>query len=293
MDVRGNNVSYNSSVNQEGVSQTEKRIVPVLAKLALFLATAVLSLLIVFPLCAQAKQLSDAEIAAEIGKENNKAIIEEFLKYELREVNEYAVKPLLKNHPSLTFFVKQAEKGPFKSLLFLEEQVHRLQDAQRHIDSLPYSVAFSSQEKPKILGLRATADRIISYGIPLMKRDFFKVVEAAKQVADKRRKHPMELMPDPKFRDEIYRKCESTAEGLDREIGELSEGELICMRLGWTLEEVTLTRLWLVFNDNRLPKKDDYMAFRKKRSEYFQKRLKQIYGYSLNEKNPSGKKAGK
>jgi len=126
-----------------------------------------------------------------------------------------------------------------------------------------------------------------------MKRDFFRVVEAAKQVADKRRKHPMALMSDPKFRDEIYRKCESTAEGLDREMGELSEGELICMRLGWTLEEVTLTRLWLVLNDNRLPKKEDYMPFRKKRSEYFQKRLKRIYGHSLDEKTPSGKKAGK
>lgn len=253
----------------------------------------ILGLLMLFPLCVYAKQLSDAEVAKEIGKDSNKAIIEEFLKYELREVNEYATKPLLKAHPSLEFFIKQAERGPFKSLLFLEEQVHRLQDAQKNINSFPYSISFSASEKQKILGLRATADKIVSYGIPLMKRDFYRVVEAAKQLADKRRKHPMELMPDPKFRDEIYRTCEPTAEGLDRAMGELSEGELICMRLGWTLEEVTLTRLWLVINDNWLPKKDDYMVFRKKRSEYFQKRLKRIYGNSPNEKNPSGKKTGK
>lgn len=263
----------------------EKRLMQTLAGLW--------SLLLFLPFCAHARQLSDAEIAREVGKENNKAIIEEFLKYELREVNEYATKPLLKSHPSLEFFIKQAERGPFKSLLFLEEQVHRLQDAQKNINSLPYSLAFSSGEKKKILGLRPTADRIISYGIPLMKRDFYRVVQAAKEVADKRRKHPIELMPDPKFRDEIYRKCESTAAGLDSAMGELSEGELICMRLGWTLEEVTLTRLWLVVNDNWLPKKDDYMVFRKKRSEYFQQRLKRIYGTSVNDGNPAGKNTSK
>ena len=91
----------------------------------------------------------------------------------------------------------------------------------------------------------------------------------------------MELLPDPKFRDAIYRQAEQTPESLDKEMGELSEGELICMRLGWTLEEVNLTRLWLTFNDNRLPQRDDYMAFRKKRSEYFQQRLKRIYEGSL------------
>jgi hypothetical protein len=63
------------------------------------------------------------------------------------------------------------------------------------------------------------------------------------------------------------------------------------MRLGWTLEEVNLTRLWLTFNDNRLPEKNDYMAFRKKRSEYFQKRLKRIYGESNPGKDAAKKKA--
>lgn len=245
------------------------------------------------PILAAGKTLSDAEVAQEVGKDNNRVIIEEFLRYELREVNEYAAKPLLKDHPSVSFFIKQAERGPFKNLLFLEEQTHRLRDAQKNIDSLPYSVAFSSGEKKKILGLKSAADRIVSYGIPLTKRDFLKVIEAAKQLADKRRKHPMELIPDRKFRDEIYRLCESTPEALDTEMGKLSEGELICMKLGWTLEEVTLTRLWLVFNDNKLPKPNDYMAFRKKRSEYFQKRLKEIYGHTANEKSSDGSSAQK
>lgn len=230
--------------------------------------------------CFAATQMSNAEIAKEVAQENNKAIIEEFLKYELREVNEAVTKQLLNQHPSLSFFIKQVDRGPLNSLFFLETQVHKLQDAQKHIDSLPYSIAFSSEEKKKILGLRSVADRIVSFGIPLMKRDFFRVAHAAKELADKRRKHPMELIPDPKFRDAIYRQCEPTAEGLDAEMGELSQGELICMRLGWTLDQVTVTRLWLVLNDNRLPNQDDYMVFRKKRSEYFQKRLKRIYGES-------------
>ena len=207
------------------------------------------------------KELSDAEVAKELSKENNKVIIEEFLKHELREVNEHATKPLLKSHPSLVFFIKQADKGPVNSVFFLEAQVHKLRDAQKNIDSLPYSISFSSTEKKKILGLRSVADRISSYGIPLMKRDFLRVVEAAKQLADKKSKHPMELMRDPAFRDAVYRRCEATAQGLDEELGKLSEGELICMRLGWTLEEVTVTRLWLVLNDNRLPQQDDYMVF--------------------------------
>ena len=73
-------------------------------------------------------------------------------------------------------------------------------------------------------------------------------------------------------------------------MGEPVGGELICMRLGWTLEEVNLTRLWLTFNDNRLPQKDDYMAFRNKRSEYFQQRLKRIYGDVLPAKEAAKKK---
>ena len=245
-------------------------------------------LLSMLPVYCNAKQLSDAEIAREIVAENNRVIIEEFLKYELRDVNEYVTKPLLKSHPSLIFFIKQADRGPLKNLLFLEDQTHKLQAAQKNIDSLPYSILFSASEKKKILGLRSTADKIVSYGIPLMKRDFYKVIQAAQELADKKKKHPMELIPDPKFRDAIYRQAEPTPESLDKEMGELSEGELICMRLGWTLEEVNLTRLWMTFNDNRLPDKDDYMVFRKKRSEYFQKRLKRIYGESV-----SGKKAPK
>ncbi len=258
--------------------RTFRRIVTAL--FAVFLASGV---------CTAAKELSDQQIAEEVQKETNKAIIDEFLKYELREVNEYATKPLLKAHPSLIFYMKQAERSPLGSLLFLEQQVHKLRDAQKNIDSLPYSVAFSSAEKKKILGLKPSADKIVSYGIPLMKRDFFRVLTAAKELADKKRKHPMELIPDPKFRDAIYRQAESTAEALDTEMGKLSEGDLICTRLGWVLEEVTVTRLWLVFNDNKLPDKDDYMLFRQKRSEYFQKRLKRIYGETASD-NPSAKR---
>jgi len=235
------------------------------------------------------KQLSDEEVAKEISKESNKVIIEEFLKYELRDVNEHVTKSMLKDHPSLVFFIKQAERGPVNNLFFLDTQVHKLRDAQKNINSLPYSISFSAAEKKKILGLRPVADRIAFYGIPLMKRDFMRVVEAAKELADKKHKHPMELIPDPAFRDAVFRYCNSTARGLDEEIGKLSEGELICMRLGWTLEEVTITRLWLVLNDNRLPEPDDYMVFRKKRSEYFQNRLKRIYGENATAKPSSAK----
>ncbi len=237
-----------------------------------------------FPIYCDAKQLSDAEIARAIVQENNRVIIEGFLKYELQEVNEYVAKPLLKSHPSLIFFIKQAERGPLKNLLFLEDQVHKLQAAQKNINSFPYSILFSSSEKKKILGLRPAADKIISYGIPLMKRDFYRVIVAAKELADKKKKHPMELIPDWRFRDAIYRQVEPTPEGLDREMGKLSEGELVCISLGWVLEQVNLTRLWMTFNDNRLPDKNDYMVFRKKRSEYFQKRLKRIYRESASGK---------
>ncbi len=239
------------------------------------------------------KELSDAEVAKELVKQNNKVIIEEFLKYELGEVNQHVTRPLLKNHESLEFFIKQAERGPLNNLLFLETQVHKLRDAQRNINSLPYSISFSSGEKKKILGLRSIADRMVSYGIPLMKRDFLRIVEAAKQMADKKNKHPMELMRDPAFRDSVYRSCEPTAQRMDEEIGKLSEGELISMRLGWTLEQVTITRLWLVWNDNWLPNPDDYMVFRKKRSEWFQNRLKRIYGDEAAAKPTSSKSGGK
>ena len=57
--------------------------------------------LLALPLLASGRSLSDREIAKEIEKASNKAIIEAFLKYELREVNKYATIPLLKKHPSL------------------------------------------------------------------------------------------------------------------------------------------------------------------------------------------------
>lgn len=225
-----------------------------------------------------ARDLTDAEISKEILKEHNRVIIETFLKNELTEVNQNVTNQMLPQHPSLIFFVKQVEKGPLNSLVFLEEQVHKLRDVQKNIDSVVYSIAFSPDEKQKILGLRSTADKIVSYGIPLIKRDFYQVVEAAKLLADKKRKHPVELMSDQGFRDAIYRQIAPTANQLDEEMGKLSEGELICMRLGFVLEQVTVTNLWLLVNDNRLPKESDFMLFRKKRSEYFQKKLKRIYG---------------
>ncbi|MFH0959564.1 MAG: hypothetical protein V1897_12750 [Pseudomonadota bacterium] len=229
----------------------------------------------------------DAVVAREIVQEGNRAIIEAFLKYELEEVNRNVTDKLIGQHPSLVFFIKQADRGPLKNLLFLEEQVHKLQDAQKNIDSLPYSIAFSSAEKKKILGLRPAADKIISYGIPLMKRDFFRVIQAAKRLADQKRKHPIELLRDPSFRDAVYRDCEPTAKDLNEAMGKLSEGELICMRLGFVLEQVTVTNLWLMLNDNKLPAESDYMVFRKKRSENFEKRLKRIYGTNENSKSPN------
>jgi hypothetical protein len=238
------------------------------------------SLLFALPAMASTQGMSDAQVAQEIVRENNKVIIDEFLKHELRNVNEQVTRSMLAQHPSLEFFIKQAERSPLRSLLFLEEQVHKLRDVQKNIDSVAYSIVFNAEEKKKIMGLKPVADRIVSYGIPLMKRDFLKVIQAAKELADKKRKHPVALIPDQGFRDEIYRRVERTPEGLDDEIGKLSEGELVSMRLGWTLEQVRITKLWLVLNDNRLPKEDDYMLFRKKRSAYWEKRLKKIYSAS-------------
>lgn len=233
--------------------------------------------LLAFPLAAGAKRPPDAEVNRAIQDPNNQAIISEFLKFELAQVDKEVTQPLLKGHPSLIFFVKQNERGVLKSLFFLEEQVHRLREAQRNIDSLPYSIAFSSEEKKKILGLKPTADKIVSYGIPLIKWDFLRVVHAAKELADEKRKHPVELMSNTEFRNAVYRRCDTNPRSLDHDMGELSEGELICMRLGWVLEQVTVTKLWLVFNDNTLPRPDDYTAYRKKRSEYWKKRLASIY----------------
>ncbi len=232
---------------------------------------------LLFPAFTTGKSLSDAEIDRQIKNEDNRAVIDTFLKHELNEVNEYAAKPLLKQHPSLVFFINQAQRGPLKNLFFLEQQVHELRKAQQNIDSLPYNLAFSSKEKKKILALRPTADKIVSYGIPLMKRDFYRVVVAARDLAAKRKRPVHELLSDPAFRDEIYRHAEPNRERLDNEMGELSDGEKICMELGWVLEQVTLTKWWLIFNDNQLPRRDDYLAFRKKRSEYWQKRLARVY----------------
>lgn len=226
---------------------------------------------------AAPKTPSDSKISREIMKTQNREIIEAFLRYELQEVNKHVTNRLLGAHPSLEFFIKQAERRPLESLIFLEEQVYRLRDAQKNIDSLPYSIAFSSSEKKKILSLKPTADRIVSYGIPLMKRDFYIVLQAINKLAAERRKHPMELLPDPAFRDAVYRQCTSEPQKLDNEMGEISYGEHICIALGWVLEQVTVTRLWLVFNDNKLPRPKDYRLFRKKRSEYWKKRLTRIY----------------
>ena len=238
-----------------------------------------------FPPVASCDELPNAVVAREIVQEGNRAIIEAFLKFELEEVNRNVTEKLIDRHPSLVFYIKQVDRGPLKNLLFLEEQVHKLQDAQKNIESLPYSIAFSSAEKKKIMGLRPVAEKIISYGMPLMKRDFYRVIQAAKHLADQKRKHPIELMRDPSFRDAVYRYCEPTAKELNEAMGELSEGELICMKLGFVLEQVTVTNLWLMLNDNKLPAESDYMLFRKKRSENFEKRLKRIYGTSDNSKN--------
>ncbi len=243
---------------------------------------------------AATKTPSDKEIDRAIKNQHNAAIIDRFLKFEMAEVDQYATKPLLQRHPTLIFFIKQNERGILKSLFFLEQQVHRLQDAQRNINRLPYSIAFSSSEKTKILGLRPTADRIISYGIPLIKRDFYRVLVAAREEADKRGKHPIELMASEEFRNAVYRRAEPDAAKLDAEMGELSEGELFCMQLGWVLETVTVTRLWLVFNDNKLPAQNDFMEYRKKRSEYWKKRLTRIYsGKTLPEAGSPSKSSGK
>lgn len=250
---------------------------PRLGRTCAILAILLISACLMTATNARTVGLSDKEIAKRVEEKNNKTIINEFIRQELRSANEYAAKPLMDRYPSLKFFTNQAKRNPLESLLFLEDQVHKLIDAQNNINSLPYSVAFSSSEKKKILGLKDTAHRIVSYGIPLMKRDFYTVLMAARKLADEQRKHPMELLPKRSFRNAVYRECAPTAAELDREMGKLSEGELISMRLGWVLEQVTITRLWLVFNDNRLPEEDAYMAYRKKRSEYWQRRLREIY----------------
>lgn len=240
-------------------------------------AAPLLCFLAVFAAAAQGRGPSHEEISEAIVQPDNRRVINAFMKHELGEVNEYATKPLISKYPSLEFFITQANRDPLESLLFLEKQVHRLRDAQKNIDSFPYSLAFSSEEKKKILSLESTAKKIISYGIPLMKRDMYRVLVAIKYLSSKKKKDPMSLLPSPDFRDAVYRQCESDPQALDKAMGELSEGELISMKLGWVLEQVTITRLWLVFNDNKLPEPNAYMAYRKKRSQYWKERLKRIY----------------
>lgn len=245
-------------------------------------ATAVLcGLLSVLAIPAHGATPSEEVITREIRKGPNKALIEEFIVRELDEVNEIVVKPLLPRHPSLQFFINQAAKGPLNSLYFLEQQVYKLREAQENMDSLPYLVIFTPSEKKILLGLRSVAKRFVSYGIPITKRDFYRVLMAIRKLAKQRGANPIALIQDPKFRDAVYRECAPTAAILDREMGELSYGESVSMKLGWTLEKVTVTRLWMIFQGNRLPTPEDYEVFRKKRSEYFKKRLKRIYGRGL------------
>lgn len=251
-------------------------------------ALALAGILLIVPVCAAAERLSDAQVDRVIKEPNNRAIIEEFLTQELRHVNEYAAKPLLKRYPSLIFFINQAERGPIKNLIFLEDQVHKLRDAQARIDSVPYVLVFAPAEKKIILSLKESADDIVLRGIPLIKRDFYRVLVAARELADEKRKHPLELMPDPAFRNVVYRRAQPVPKKLDEELAELSKGELRSFRLGWDLERVTLTRLWLVINDNQLPRPEAYAAFRKRRSEYWKKRMSEIYGIGRAARSGSG-----
>lgn len=252
---------------------TDSALLPLFPRIA----TLILALLVLSPLAVEARGPSLEEISRAIEQKDNRALINAFMKYELGEVNEYATKPLMSKYPSLIFFINQAERDPLGSLLFLETWVGRLREAQKNIDSIAYSIAFSSSEKEKIMSLVPTTKKIISYGIPLMKRDIYSALMAIRYLAGKKNQDPLQLLKSPDFRDAVYRQCESDPKKLDKEMGELSEGELICMRLGWVLEEIRLTRLWIVLNDNELPKPKAYMAYREKRSAYWQKRLKRIF----------------
>jgi hypothetical protein len=242
---------------------------------------ALLGLVLVMTLGApqvNAKPLTNDEIDRIVKEPENQRIIEEFLKLELGEMNEYAVKPLLSQRPSLVFFINQAERGPLKNLIFLEDQIHRLREAQRDINAFPYSVAFSEGEKKIVLSLKDWADEIVLIGIPRFKTDLHKILNAAKELASKKRKNPLQALRDLEFRNAVYRRCEPMPKELDAEMGRMSEGEWLCFRLGWELEKVTVTRWWLTFYDNHLPRPGDYEAFRKRRSEYWSKRLAVIYG---------------
>jgi hypothetical protein len=236
---------------------------------------------------ANAKALSNDEIDRIVKEPANQEIIEAFLRLELGEMNEYAVKPLLAGRPSLVFFINQAQRGPLKNLIFLEDQIDRLRDAQRDINAFPYSVAFSEGEKKIVLSLKDWADEIVLIGIPRFKMDLHKILSAAKELANRKGKRPMELLPDVEFRNAVYRRCEPMPKELDEEMGRMSQGEWLCFRLGWELEKVTVARWWLTFHDNHLPKPNDYEVFRKKRSEYWSKRQAAIYGLDGGRKSDS------
>lgn len=224
-----------------------------------------------------AKGLSNEQIDRIVKEPEKQRIIEAFLKLELADVNEYAVKPLLPSRPSLIFFINQAQKGPFKSLIFLEDQILRLREAQRDVNAFPYSVAFSEDEKKIVLSLKDWADEIVVIGLPRFKLDLYKILSAINELAAAKRRNPLDLLPDTGFRNAVYKRCEPMPKELDEEMGRMSQGEWLCFRLGWKLENVTVIRWWLTFYDNVLPRPNDYEAYRKKRSEYWTKRLAAIY----------------
>ncbi len=235
------------------------------------------SIVLAASLGASGKTLTDEEISRELITSNNKIIIAAFLYHELKHLNQHVTKPLLSKHPSLTFFMKHGERDALENLLFLEEQVKLLRETQKHINSLPYSIAFSAGEKKTILGVRDYTDRVVSYGMPIMKRDLHRMLEAVKTLAKKAKKQALELIPRVEFRNEVYRFCEPTPEGLVDRLGCLSRGEQTCMRMGWVLQNVTVVKVWNAVQGWTLPTPNDYQAYRAKRSEYFERRLKQIY----------------
>ncbi len=116
--------------------------------------TIVTALFVVFlaaGVCAAAKELSDQQIAEEVQKETNKVIVDEFLKYELREVNEYATKPLLKAHPSLVFYIKQAERSPLAASFFLSSRFTSFATRRRILIPCPTPSRSRPRKKRKSL----------------------------------------------------------------------------------------------------------------------------------------------
>ena len=118
----------------------------------------------------------------------------------------------------------RSQNIPIVAVLFDERSARKPAEAQARIDSVPYVLVFTPAEKKIILSLRESADDIVFRGIPLIKRDFYRVLTAARQVADEKRKHPLELMPDPAFRNTVYRRAEPVPKKLDEEMAKLSKG---------------------------------------------------------------------